>query len=145
MTDIKPQISEAQRISSRTNTGQNFPQFLVIHTVKGFGIVNKAEIDVFLEISCFFHDPADLDNSFKKNIAFLPYVNVLGTKFTLCLMELIIYLRRQRKAQSYSDPGPQFEEAHQQVSKQLDVLERLITGNRLLLSFFCKGTLMDEF
>ena len=37
---------------------QNFPQFIVIHTVKGFGIVNKAKIDVFLELSCFFHDPA---------------------------------------------------------------------------------------
>ena len=37
---------------------QNFPQFIVMHTVKGFGIVNKAEIDVFLELSCFFHDPA---------------------------------------------------------------------------------------
>ena len=36
-------------------------QFLVIHTVKGFGIVNKAEIDVFLELSCFFDDPADVD------------------------------------------------------------------------------------
>ena len=39
---------------------QNFPQFLVIHTVKGFGIVNKAEIDVFLELSCFADDPADV-------------------------------------------------------------------------------------
>jgi len=39
---------------------QNFPQFVVIHTVKGFGIVNKAEIDVFLELSCFFDDPADV-------------------------------------------------------------------------------------
>ena len=39
---------------------QNFPQFIVIHTVKGFGIVNKAEIDVFLELSCFFHDPEDV-------------------------------------------------------------------------------------
>ena len=38
---------------------QNFPQFIVIHTVKGFDIVNKAEIDVFLKLSCFFHDPAD--------------------------------------------------------------------------------------
>ena len=37
---------------------KNFPQFIVIHTVKGCGIVNKAEIDVFLELSCFFHDPA---------------------------------------------------------------------------------------
>ena len=41
---------------------QNFPQFIVIHTVKGFDIVNKVEIDVFLELSCFFHDPADVGN-----------------------------------------------------------------------------------
>ena len=41
---------------------QNFPQFIVIHTVKGFGIVNKAEIDVFLELSCFLHDPVDVGN-----------------------------------------------------------------------------------
>ena len=39
---------------------QNFPQFIVIYTVEGFGIVNKAEIDVFLELSCFFDDPADI-------------------------------------------------------------------------------------
>ena len=39
---------------------QNFPQFVVIHTVKGFGIVDKAEIDVFLELSCFFNDPANV-------------------------------------------------------------------------------------
>ena len=41
---------------------KTFPQFVVIHTVKGFGIVNKAEIDVFLELSCFFDDPADVGN-----------------------------------------------------------------------------------
>ena len=41
---------------------ENFPQFIVIHTVKVFGIVNKAEIDVFLELSCFFHDPANVGN-----------------------------------------------------------------------------------
>ena len=41
---------------------QNFPQFIVIHTVKGFGIVNKTEIDVFLELLCFFDDPADVGN-----------------------------------------------------------------------------------
>ena len=41
---------------------QNFPQFIVIHTAKGFGVVNKAEIDVFLELSCFFDDPADIGN-----------------------------------------------------------------------------------
>ena len=42
---------------------QNFPQFGVIHTVKGFGVVNKAEVDVFLELSCFFYHPADVGNS----------------------------------------------------------------------------------
>ena len=41
---------------------KNFPQFVVIHTVKGFGIVNKAEVDVFLELSCFFDDPTDVGN-----------------------------------------------------------------------------------
>ena len=39
-----------------------FPQFVVIHTVKGFGIVNKAEVDIFLELSCFFDDPVDAGN-----------------------------------------------------------------------------------
>ena len=39
---------------------KNFPQFVVIYTVKGFGIVNKAEVDVLLELSCFFDDPADV-------------------------------------------------------------------------------------
>ena len=39
---------------------QNFPQLIVIHTVKGFGIINKAEVDVFLELSCFFDDPTDV-------------------------------------------------------------------------------------
>ena len=49
---------------------QNFPQIIVIHTVKGFGIVNKAEIDVFLELSCFFHDPADVGNLISGSSAF---------------------------------------------------------------------------
>ena len=42
---------------------KNFPQFVVIHTVRGFGVVSKAEVDVFLELSCFFSDPADVGNS----------------------------------------------------------------------------------
>ena len=49
---------------------KNFPQFIVIHTVKGFGIVNKAEIDVFLELSCFFDDPADVGNLISGSSAF---------------------------------------------------------------------------
>ena len=49
---------------------QNFPQFIVIHTVKGFGIVNKAEVGVFLELSCFFDDPADVGNLISSSFAF---------------------------------------------------------------------------
>ena len=49
---------------------QNFPQLIVIHTVKGFGIVNKAEIDVFLELSCFSDDPADVGNFISGSSAF---------------------------------------------------------------------------
>ena len=49
---------------------KNFPQFIVIHTVKGFGIVNKAEIDVFLEFSCFFDDPTDVGNLISGSSAF---------------------------------------------------------------------------
>ena len=49
---------------------QNFSQFIVIHTVKGFGIVHKAEIDVFLELSCFFYDPADVGNLISGSSAF---------------------------------------------------------------------------
>ena len=57
------QISqEAGQVVWYSHLFQNFPQFIVIHTVKGFGIVNKAEIDVFLELSCFFNDPADVGN-----------------------------------------------------------------------------------
>ena len=49
---------------------QNFPQFVVIHTVKDFGVVNKSEIDVFLELSCFFNDPADVGNLISGSSAF---------------------------------------------------------------------------
>ena len=49
---------------------KNFPQFIVIHTVKGCGIVNKAEIDVFLELSCFFNDPANVGNLISGSSAF---------------------------------------------------------------------------
>ena len=55
------QISqEAGQVVWYSHLFQNLPQFLVIHIVKGFGIVNKAEIDVFLELSCFFNDLTDL-------------------------------------------------------------------------------------
>ena len=53
-----------------SHLSQNFPQFIVIHTVKGFGIVNRAEIDVFLELSCFLHDPMDVGNLISGTSAF---------------------------------------------------------------------------
>ena len=57
------QISqEADQVAWYSHLFQNCPQFIVIHTVKGFVIVNKAEVNVFLELSCFFHDPADAGN-----------------------------------------------------------------------------------
>ena len=49
---------------------QNFPEFVVVHTIKGFGIVNKAEVDIFLELSCFSNDPADVDNLISGSSAF---------------------------------------------------------------------------
>ena len=55
---------------------QNFPQFIVIHTVKGFGIVNKAELDVFLDLSCFFDDPADVGNLISGSSAWTSSLNI---------------------------------------------------------------------
>ena len=55
------QISqEAGQVVWYSHVFKNFPQFVVIHTVKGFGIVGKAKVDAFLELSCFFDDPADV-------------------------------------------------------------------------------------
>ena len=64
---------------------KNFPQFVVIHTVKGFGIVNKADIDVFLELSCFFHDPADVGNLISGSSAFSK-TNLNIRKFTVHIL-----------------------------------------------------------
>ena len=56
---------------------KNFPQCVVIHTVKGFGIVNNAEVDVFLELSCFFDDPTNVDNLISGSSAFSkPRMNI---------------------------------------------------------------------
>ena len=65
------QISqEVSQVVWYSHLFQNFPQFIVIHTVEGFGVVNKAEIDVFLELSCFFDDPADVRNLLSDSSAF---------------------------------------------------------------------------
>ena len=61
---------EACQVVWYSHLFQNFPQFIVIHTVKGFGTVNKGEIDIFLELSCFFDDPADVGNWLSGSSAF---------------------------------------------------------------------------
>ena len=61
---------------------KNFPQFVVIHTVKIFGIVNKAEVDVFLELSCFFNEPTDVGNLISGSSAFSKSSLKLDSQFT---------------------------------------------------------------
>ena len=61
---------EAGQVVWYSHLFKNFPQFVVIHTVKGFGTVNKAEVDVFLELSCFFDDATDIGNLISGSSAF---------------------------------------------------------------------------
>ena len=63
---------------------KNFPQFIAIHTVKGFDIVNKAEIDVFLELACFFDDPTDVGNLIFGSSAF--------SKFSLNICKFMVHV-----------------------------------------------------
>ena len=74
---------EAGELVWYSHVFQNFPLFVVIHTVKGFGVVSKAEVDDFLEFSCFFYDPMDADNLISGSSAFsrsiLNNLEVLGS------------------------------------------------------------------
>ena len=110
------QISqEAGQVVWYSHLFQNFPQFIVIHTVKGFGIVNKAEIDVFLELSCFFDDPVDVGNLVSGFPAFSK------TSFTLCLwieatsLSLFTFMHWRRKWQ----PTPGFLPGESQGQRSL--------------------------
>ena len=64
---------------------QNFPQFVVIHTVRGFGVVSKAEVDIFLELPCFFNDPTDVGNLSSGSSAFSKTSLNIG-KFTVHIL-----------------------------------------------------------
>ena len=65
------QISqEVGQVVWNSHLFQNFPQFVVIYTIKGFGVINKTEVDVFLELSCFFNDPMDVGNLISGSSAF---------------------------------------------------------------------------
>ena len=70
-----------------SHLSQNFPQFIVIHTVKGFSIVNKAEIDVFLELPCFFHDPADVGNLISDSSTFSKASLNISLALGLCTLK----------------------------------------------------------
>ena len=63
---------------------KNFPQFVVIYTVKGFGVINKAEVDVFLELSCFFDDPTDVGNLISGSSPF--------SKFSLNIWKFTVHI-----------------------------------------------------
>ena len=78
---------EAGQVIWYVHLFQNFPQFIVIHTVKGFGIVNKAEIDVFLELSCFFDNPADVGYLISGSSAFSK------TSFNICKFMVHVLLK----------------------------------------------------
>ena len=82
------QISqEAGQVVWYSHLFQNFPQFVVIHTVKGFGVVNKAEVDIFLELSCFFDDATDVGNLISGSSAFSKSsLNIWKFKFHVLLM-----------------------------------------------------------
>ena len=98
---------EAGQVVWYSHLFQNFPQFIMIHTIKGFGIVNKAEIDVFLELFCFFDDPAEVYNLISGSSAFsktslnirkfMVHANIEPTKLkSLCtLKKTISKVKRQ--------------------------------------------------
>ena len=75
-------FSKAAQAVWYTHLFQNLPLFIVIHTVKGFGIVNKEEIGVYLELSCFFDDPSDVGNAISGSSVF-PKTSLTIWKFTV--------------------------------------------------------------
>ena len=75
-------FQEAGQVVWYSHLFKNFPQFIVIHIVKDFGVVNKAEVDVFLELSCFFDDPVDVGNLISGSSAF-PKISLNIWKFML--------------------------------------------------------------
>ena len=84
LLDLHIDFSEGRSGDVYSHLLKNFPQFLVIHTVKGFGIVNKAEVDIFLELSCFFNDPVDVGNLISGSSAFY--------KISLNIWKFMVYV-----------------------------------------------------
>ena len=106
---------------------QNFPHFNVIHTVKGFGIVNKAEIDVFLELSCFFNDPADVGDLIFGSSAF--------SKSSLNMRKFMVHVLLK----------PGFENFEHYFSSMWDDCSCVVVWAFFALPFFGIGTKTDLF
>ena len=88
---------EAGQVVWYSHLFQNSPQFIVIYTVKGFGIVNKAQIDVFLELSCFFDDPLDVGNLISGSFAFSKTSLHIWKFMVHILLKPGIWVRQTRK------------------------------------------------
>ena len=122
------QISqEAGQVVWYSHLFKNFPQFVVIHTVKGFGIVNKTEVDVFLELSCFFHDPVDVGNLISGSSAF--------TKTSLSIWNFSVH--RLLK--------PSLENFEHYFTSMLDEWNCAVVWHSLALPFFEIGPKTDLF
>ena len=78
---------EAGKVTWYSHLLKNFPQFVVIHTVKGFSIVNEAEVDVFMEFPCFFYDPMDVGNMISDSSAF--------SKSRLCIWKVSVHIHEE--------------------------------------------------
>ena len=76
---------ETSKVVWYSHLFKNFPQIVVIHTVKGFGVVNDAEIDVFLELSCFFNDPMDVSNLISGSSAFSKSSVNIPASWEICM------------------------------------------------------------
>ena len=115
-------IQEAGKVVWYSHLFKNFSQFIVIHTVKDFGVVNKADADIFLELSCFFNDPADVGNLISSSSAFSK-TSLNIWKFTVhillkpyccccCLVALVVFnsvrpqrWQRSRLPRPWDSPG----------------------------------------
>ena len=112
---------------------KNFPQFIMVHTVKGFGIVNKAEIDVFLELSCFFHDPADVGNLISGSSAFSKTsLNITHTSWRLRTIKVFI-----KEAVSLTSSREALKDSESIVSKGCESGAARVTSQELTF-LLCK-------
>ena len=121
---------EAGQVVWYSHLLKNFPQFAVIHTVKGFGIVNKAEIDVFLELSCFFFfdDPTDVGNLISGSSAF--------SKTSLNIWMFMVHVLLKRGLENFEHYFIQYEMRWDfEHSLALPFFGKLFSTSKLFFSF----------